>query len=55
LGPYRISPSFMAIVPYHNNVLLSFERVNIETYSFYFGLFSLMLSLIFFWRVKQNV
>ncbi len=55
LGPYRISPSFMAIVPYQNNVLLSFERTNIEAYSFYFGLFSFVLSLIFFWRVKQNV
>ncbi len=55
LGPYRISPSFMAIVPYESNVLLSFERTNIETYSFYIGLFSLVLSLILFWRVKQNV
>ena len=55
LGPYRISPSFMAIVPHQSNVLLSFERTNIETYSFYFGLFSLVLSLILFWRVKQNV
>tara|TARA_B100000686_G_scaffold173692_1_gene180877 strand:+ start:151 stop:2346 length:2196 start_codon:yes stop_codon:yes gene_type:complete len=55
LGPYRISPSFMSIVPFENNVLLSFERVNIETYSFYFGIFSLLLSLILFWRVKDNV
>ncbi len=55
LGPYRISPSFMSIVPYENDVLLSFERVNIETYSFYFGLFSLLLSLILFWRVRYNV
>jgi len=55
MGPYRISPSFMSIIPYENNVLLSFERTNIETYSFYFGLFSLVLSLVLFWRVKDNV
>ena len=55
LGPYRISPSFMSIIPYENKVVLSFERVNIETYSFYFGIFSLLLSLILFWRVKDNV
>ncbi len=55
LGPYRISPSFMTIVPFENNVVLSFERVNIETYSFYFGLFSLLLSVILFWRFKENV
>jgi len=55
MGPYRISPSFMSIIPYENNVVISFERLNIETYSFYFGLFSLALSLILFWRVKDNV
>ena len=55
LGPYRISPSFMSIIPYKNKVVLSFERVSIETYSFYFGIFSLLLSLILFWRVKNNV
>ena len=55
LGPYRISPSFMTIVPFDNNVVLSFERIKIETYSFYFGLFSLLLSVILFWRVKHNV
>ena len=55
LGPYRISPSFMSIVPYENNVSLSFERSNIETYSFYFGLISSILSALLFWRVKDNV
>jgi len=55
LGPYRISPSFMTIVPFENSVVLSFEKINIETYSFYFGLFSLLLSVILFWRVKDNV
>ena len=55
LGPFRTSPSFMSIIPYENEVVLSFQRVNIETYSFYFGIFSLLLSLILFWRVKDNV
>ena len=55
LGPFRISPSFMSIVPYEENVVLSFERANIETYSFYFGIFSLLLAVILFWRVKDNV
>ncbi len=55
LGPYRISPSFMAIVPFDNKIEISFERTNIETYSFYFGLFSLLLSVILFWRIKDNV
>ena len=55
LGPYRISPSFMTIVPFDNNVVLSFERLKVETYSFYIGLFSLLLSVILFWRVKDNV
>jgi len=55
LGPYRISPSFMAIVPFDNKIEISFERTNIETYSFYFGLFSLLLSVILYWRIKDNV
>ena len=55
LGPFRISPSFMSIVPFENTVVLSFERVNIETYSFYIGIFSLLLSVILFWRIKDNV
>ena len=53
-GPYRISPSFMSVVPYSNNVVLSFERVNIETYSFYFGLISLFLSLILFRSIRND-
>ncbi len=55
LGPFRISPSFMSIVPYEENVVLSFERVDVETYSFYFGNFSLLLTVILFRRVKDNV
>ena len=43
------------IVPYEENVVLSFERVDVETYSFYFGNFSLLLTVILFRRVKDNV
>ena len=44
-GPYRISPSFMAVVPYSENVELRFETTRVEKYSFYTSLFSLMLFL----------
>tara|TARA_B100000579_G_scaffold342250_1_gene294301 strand:- start:1752 stop:3947 length:2196 start_codon:yes stop_codon:yes gene_type:complete len=55
LGPYRISPSFMAVIPYESEVVLKFERVKIERYSFYFGLISLFLSLMIFSRIRRNV
>ena len=45
LGPYRISPSFMAVVPFSENVELRFETTRVEKYSFYTSLFSLMLFL----------
>ena len=47
-GPYRISPSFMAIIPHTENVVLTFQRVRVETYSFYFAIFSLFLSLLLY-------
>ena len=45
LGPYRISPSFMAVVPFSENVELRFETTRVEKYSFYTSLFSLILFL----------
>ena len=42
-GPYRISPSFMAVIPNSENVELTFIRTGIETYSFYTALASLLL------------
>ena len=44
-GPYRISPSFMAVVPFSENVELRFETTRVEKYSFYTSLFSLILFL----------
>ena len=42
-GPYRISPSFMAVIPYSENVELKFKNSSIETYSFYTAILSLLL------------
>ena len=42
-GPYRISPSFMAVIPYSENVELKFKKSSIETYSFYIAIISLLL------------
>ena len=44
-GPYRVSPSFMAVVPFSENVELRFETTRVEKYSFYTSLFSLILFL----------
>ena len=42
-GPYRISPSFMAVIPYSENVELKFKNSSIETYSFFTAILSLLL------------
>jgi hypothetical protein len=42
-GPYRISPSFMAVVPYSQNVVLNFTTTRYESYSFYTTIISLLL------------
>ncbi len=41
-GPYRISPSFMAVVPYSENVEINFAKTKLESFSFYIALFSLL-------------
>ena len=41
-GPYRISPSFMAVVPYSENVEINFVKTKFESFSFYIALFSLL-------------
>jgi len=45
-GPYRISPSFMAVVPYSQNVELNFTTTRYESYSFYTAIISLLLFII---------
>ena len=54
-GPYRISPSFMAVVPFSENVELRFETTRVEKYSFYTSLFSLILFLALIKKRYSNV
>ena len=54
-GPYRISPSFMAVVPFSENVELRFETTRVEKYSFYTSLFSLILFLGLIKKRYSNV
>jgi hypothetical protein len=42
-GPYRISPSFMAIIPYSENVEINFVKTELESFSFYIAVCSLLL------------
>ena len=54
LGPFRTSPSFMSIVPNRNYVEINFEKTPLERNTFYFSLFSLLLSLTIFISLKKN-
>ncbi len=54
-GPFRTSPSFMSVIPDTKYVEITFEKTIVEKNSFYFSIFSLLLSLIIFIRLKQNV
>ena len=54
-GPFRTSPSFMSIIPNDEYVEINFENTPVEKNSFYFSLFSLLLSLIIFIRLRENV
>jgi hypothetical protein len=54
-GPYRISPSFMAVLPYTKNVELNFVRTNYEIYSFYISISSLLLYLVISPKRKKIV
>ena len=53
-GPYRISPSFMAVVPYSENVEINFVKTKLESFSFYIALFSLLLFISLSARKKLN-
>ena len=53
-GPFRTSPSFMSVIPDTKYVEITFEKTIVEKNSFYFSIFSLLLSLIIFIRLKQN-
>ena len=54
-GPYRITPSFMAVVPYTNDVEITFEKTNLEHYLFIFSFLCLAISiLLIFFRMKKD-
>ena len=55
LGPFRTSPSFMSVIPNQEYVEINFEKTALENNSFYFSIFSLLLSLIIFIRSINNV
>ena len=55
LGPFRTSPSFMSVIPNQEYVEINFERTILEKNSFYFSIFSLLLSLIIFIKSFKNV
>ena len=53
LGPFRTSPSFMSVIPNQEYVEINFEKTAIEKNSFYFSIFSLLLSLLIFIKSKN--
>ena len=53
-GPFRTSPSFMSVIPDNKYVEITFEKTIVEKNSFYFSIFSLLLSLIIFIRLRKN-
>ena len=55
LGPFRTSPSFMSVIPNQEYVEINFQKTELENNSFYFSIFSLLLSLIIFIRSINNV
>ena len=55
IGPFRTSPSFMSVIPNQEYVEINFENTTLEKNSFYFSIFSLVLSLIIFIRSIKNV
>ena len=53
LGPFRTSPSFMSVIPNQEYVEINFVKTSLEKNSFYFSIFSLLLSLIILIRSKD--
>ena len=55
-GPYRITPSFMAIVPNSSDVKLTFEKTNLEQLLSIFSYLFLTISiLLIIYRMKKHV
>ena len=55
LGPYRISPSFMAIIPFTNEVEIIFKNTLIENVLMVFSIFSILFFLyLYIFRIRKN-
>jgi len=54
-GPYRISPSFMAVVPNSNSVSLVFENSGTEKTLNYLSFISLSMAIIIFNRKRKGI
>jgi len=54
-GPYRISPSFMAVVPNSNSVSLVFENSRTENFINYLSFISLLIAIIIFKRKRNDL
>tara|TARA_B100000900_G_scaffold360378_1_gene332435 strand:+ start:1099 stop:3285 length:2187 start_codon:yes stop_codon:yes gene_type:complete len=53
-GPYRISPSFMGVIPYSNNVNITFKNTVLEKVLTIISLFVLLFSVyLFIFRIKK--
>ena len=53
LGPFRTSPSFMSVIPNQEYVEINFVKTSLEKNSFYFSIFSLLLSLLIFIKSRN--
>ena len=55
LGPYRISPSFMAVIPFTNEVEIIFKNTLIENVLMVFSIFSILFFLyLYIFRIRKN-
>lgn len=54
-GPYRISPSFMAVVPHEELVELKFESTNVEKALNFFSFFALLGALLIAYGYKKRL
>jgi len=54
-GPYRVSPSFMAVIPYEEEVVLEFKNTNFENIINWLSLlFGLSAFYLYFYRNEKE-
>ena len=55
-GPYRVSPSFMAVIPYEEEVVLEFKNTNLENIINWLSLlFGLSAFYLYFYRNEKEL